>query len=120
MKRRIGRKAAVGEVYELEFVGADLVPNPPGPPQPYVYDRIMPQWASVTLFIAGVGALAAGATIAQIGGEANDTPALLAGATILGAGTAGVAAGVIVLTVDEYRTVYSVEHQATLSWVMRF
>ena len=80
----------------------------------------MPQWASVTLLIAGAAAMAAGGTVAAVGDSTNDYPVQLAGASVLGVGAAGLLVGVIVLTVDEVRTINALEHQATLNWKMRF
>jgi hypothetical protein len=111
---------AVDEVHELTFAVADPVPPPPPPPQRPVYDRIMPQWASVTLLLAGAAAMAAGATIVVIGSEANDNATLLGGAAVLGGGAAALLGGTFVLTVDEHQANRSAGRRATLSWSVRF
>lgn len=109
-----------GEVHELVFPVVDIVPAAPHRTPQYGPDRIMPQWASVTLLMAGAAAMAVGGSIVTIAGTANDNAGLMAGAAVLGAGTAGLAIGVVVLTYDEYREARAVGRQATLSWTMRF
>lgn len=111
---------AAGEARQLAFVVTQISAAEREQLQPPGDRRLMPRWASAMLFAVGTVAMAAGATVVTIAGDANDNPNLVAGAAILGGGAAAVATGGVVLSFDDHREGHGGGRQATLSWTLRF
>ena len=103
----------------------DIVPIP----------RLVPRWAEVLMVVVGAGAVGASGALLALdgtcpgGGDPIDDAGRVcpnlyettaAGAVALGLGSAFMATGVVLLTVDEVQTRRGRQTQATLSWRMRF
>ena len=111
-----------------------IAPPPPPEPPPPPPKRVLPRWASVTVAVIGVGAVAAGGVLLGLDGkcpggldpvaDAADCPSLyegtVSGLVAIGAGSAFLIAGGVTLAVDEVRVGKQKGRQAMLTWKMRF
>jgi hypothetical protein len=121
--------AEVEEECEVPPPAPVVEPPPPPPPK-----RVLPRWAEIGVLAIGVGAAVAGGVLLGLDGkcpggldpveDAADCPELyegtVSGLIAVGAGSALVLTGTVMLAVDEVRVGKQKGRQAMLTWQMRF
>jgi hypothetical protein len=117
--REVVEFTEVGQLVELEFAPIKRPPPPPPPPEPVA--RKLPRWAEVALIVTGVGLTTTGAVLLGVSGGNGGKAGLRAGGAVsMLFGVATLLPGAITLSVDERRVAGKREHQAMVSWTMRF